>query len=113
MRPVLSTNLANGAPSMRIGLGVSLTAQVLAWPPSVAKQPDDTDSQRPPKNQQFGSVYLLRSGRFYKIGRSNAVGRREREIVLQLPEQAKLVHSITTDDPIGIEAYWHERFKGC
>lgn len=49
-------------------------------------------------------MYLLRSGRFYKIGRSNAVGRRERELAIQLPERAALVHSIKTDDPSGIEA---------
>ena len=32
-----------------------------------------------------GYVYLLRSGKHYKIGRSNAVGRRERELAIQLP----------------------------
>lgn len=63
------------------------------------------------KYETFGSIYLLRSGRYYKVGRTNAVGRRERELAIQLPERANVVHSIKTDDPLGIEAYWHTRFK--
>jgi hypothetical protein len=38
-----------------------------------------------------GFVYLLKSGRYYKIGRTNSVGRREREIALQLPQLAKII----------------------
>jgi hypothetical protein len=57
-----------------------------------------------------GVVYLVKSGRFYKVGRSNAVGRRQYELAIQLPEKATLVHSIATDDPPGIEGYWHRRF---
>lgn len=60
---------------------------------------------------EFGHVYLLKAGRYYKIGKSNALGRREREISLQLPDRARTVHSIKTDDPAGIEAYWHSRFS--
>lgn len=60
---------------------------------------------------ELGYVYLMKSGRFYKIGRTNALGRRERELVIQLPEAAKVIHSIKTDDPVGIEEYWHRRFQ--
>jgi Meiotically up-regulated gene 113 len=63
-----------------------------------------------PEAVEYGFVYLLRSGRHYKLGRSNAFGRREREIALQLPERASTVHVIKTDDPAGIENYWHRRF---
>jgi hypothetical protein len=57
-----------------------------------------------------GYVYLLKSGNFYKIGRSNSTGRREYEVGLKLPTRTSLVHEIATDDPSGIEAYWHRRF---
>lgn len=58
-----------------------------------------------------GYMYLMRSGKYHKIGKSNHVGRREYQIALQLPEPINTVHSIATDDPEGIEGYWHNRFK--
>ena len=57
-----------------------------------------------------GWVYLLKSGGFYKIGLSNDVGRRVYELGIQLPEKLVAVHRIETDDPRGIERYWHQRF---
>lgn len=59
----------------------------------------------------FGSVYLLKGpGRRYKIGRTNIFGRRRRELSIQLPFDTRKVHIIATDDPEGVERYWHERF---
>jgi Meiotically Up-regulated Gene 113 (MUG113) protein len=58
-----------------------------------------------------GCVYLMKSGRFYKIGKTNSIGRREYDLAIQLAEKPTTVHVIKTDDPDGIEAYWHTRFK--
>ncbi len=58
-----------------------------------------------------GYVYLLRSGRRYKIGKSTDPSRRYREVRLELPDETHQVHTIPTDDPTGIEAYWHARFS--
>lgn len=56
-----------------------------------------------------GVVYLIQMGEFHKIGKSNDVGRRSYELGIQLPEKHDVVHVIETDDPSGIEAYWHRR----
>lgn len=69
---------------------------------------DDEPLQR--DDGPFGFVYLMRSGKFYKVGRSNSAERRAYEVQLALPEELVLVHKIKTDDPSGIEAYWHARF---
>jgi hypothetical protein len=57
-----------------------------------------------------GYVYMMRSGRRYKIGFTSSPSRRHREIRLDLPDRTDLIHSIETDGPRGIEAYWHARF---
>lgn len=57
-----------------------------------------------------GFVYLIKSGRHFKIGKANSVEARHRQIKLQLPEAAEVIHRIKTDDPYGIESYWHRRF---
>ncbi|MBI2590231.1 GIY-YIG nuclease family protein [Candidatus Berkelbacteria bacterium] len=58
-----------------------------------------------------GAVYLFKHGKYYKIGKTNDTVRRGNELKIQLPESLDLIHEIKTDDPSGIEAYWHRRFE--
>jgi hypothetical protein len=71
---------------------------------------EQSRNQRSEPEVILGFVYLMKHGRHYKIGKTNATGRREYELALQLPERLTTVHVIKTDDPDGIEAYWHRRF---
>ena len=87
---------------------VPLLAQDVAN--SVEADNTDSDGASESKQEVVGFVYMLRAGKHYKIGKTNAVGRRERQLAIQLPERADTVHVIKTDDPGGIEAYWHRRF---
>lgn len=57
-----------------------------------------------------GHVYLLRAGDYYKIGQSSDLEKRVKSINVARPDKATLEHAISTDDPPGIEAYWHRRF---
>src|SRR5262252_326632 len=44
------------------------------------------------------------------LARTNNPLRREGEVGIQLPEKFQPVHYIKTDDPAGVENYWHTRF---
>ncbi len=71
---------------------------------------DESDNNVIEPKAVIGFVYLMKSGRHYKIGRSNAAGRREYELAIQMPEKLITVHTSRTDDPPGIEDCWHRRF---
>ena len=47
----------------------------------------------------------------YKIGFTNLVDRRISELGAKAPAELELVHEIKTDDPRGVEKYWHQRFE--
>jgi len=72
------------------------------------EKPDLINSDSP----KTGYVYLVRHGtrNEYKIGKTYNPIRREGEIRLELPEKITPIHYIETDDPAGIESYWHSRF---
>jgi hypothetical protein len=81
----------------------------------LSKSTQSSSGSRPasgkPSARVKGYVYLAKHGQDYKIGRSNDVARRRREIALLLPQELEHVHVIETDDPEGIERYWHQRFS--
>lgn len=81
---------------------------------AMALSPEEVDAPAEAaelREETIGFVYLLKATRFFKIGRSSSFERRSRELAIQLPERAETVHVIRTDDPIGIELYWHRRFE--
>jgi hypothetical protein len=77
---------------------------------SVRRNDADPGDQRMPR-PTTGFVYLMKSGPHYKIGRTNSLGRREWELGIKIPAPPRTIHSVETDDPVGIEAYWHKRFE--
>ncbi len=87
-------------------------SDILKWLPD----PETTDYDDNQNNAEFektdGFVYLVKEqySKHYKIGKTFDVPRRHREIALELPGHLKKIHAIRTDDPSGIEAYWHNRF---
>lgn len=58
-----------------------------------------------------GYVYLMKSGKRFKIGFTETLEKRFAGLSAQVPHELIQVHAILTDDPSGIEAYWHNRFK--
>jgi hypothetical protein len=80
--------------------------------PIVSGKSESTDDKTGATQVVVGFVYLMKHGgrREYKIGKTNAMGRREYELAIQLPEKLRTIHVIKTDDPEGIEEYWHKRF---
>ena len=59
-----------------------------------------------------GFVYLMGGRRGeYKLGHTSVVDRRLSELATGSSVDLEVVHEIKTDDPLGVEAYWHRRFS--
>jgi hypothetical protein len=59
-----------------------------------------------------GYVYLLRGDNCYKIGLSNNVYRRWKEVSPKLPFETEIVTMIATEDMYKLEASLHKKFSG-
>jgi len=81
-------------------------AYARAYTPPKRGRDDDTDTSV----NALGYVYMQRHGADYKIGFTSSLNKRGRQIQIELPQEIELVHSILTDDPAGVESYWHKRF---
>jgi hypothetical protein len=81
----------------------------LASPTKPINDDGETSEHRDTK---YGFVYLIRGhpGEC-KIGRTNLVDRRVSELGATFPIEQQLIYEIKTDDPSGVEAYWHKRFE--
>ena len=88
--------------------------ETLSMAARIATERMNAEDAAPPlggRTPIHGYVYMMRSGRRHKIGHTVSPARRHREVRLDLPDPTTLVHTIATDDPVGIEAYWHRRFS--
>ncbi len=87
------------------------TAGAAGWADVAALLADVPDEPEPDQPADAtGAVYLLSHGPHYKIGCSRQPDERIAELRLMLPPQTHLTHIIKTDDPHGVESYWHRRF---
>lgn len=80
----------------------------------VAIVPTDTASRETkslPPTDTVGWVYLFSYGtNRYKIGLAKSVERRFVTLDGHSPDAIEIVWKIRTDDPPGVEGYWHKRF---
>jgi hypothetical protein len=70
----------------------------------------DVREDEPGPPPPAGAVYLMRAGPLFKIGCSRKPEERTRRVASGVPAEAVVIHMIETDDPFGVEGYWHRRF---
>lgn len=86
-------------------------ASILPILTSTSRKADEPKAETEPELPENGYVYLIRAQGAHKIGCTRAPYRRAAEIANQSAAGAELLHLISTDDPEGIEKYWHGRFE--
>lgn len=64
-----------------------------------------------PRALTKGYIYLLNGGGYFKIGRTTDPDRRTRDLRIQLPFRASVVHTIRADDMELAELYFHTVFQ--
>lgn len=85
--------------------------EVALWASEYQAKHHEEEEHKPSSSERIaGYVYMLRYGKRYKIGFTNSPTRRFREVSIELPDETHQIHTIATDDPNGIEDYWHRRF---
>lgn len=92
----------------RLAEWTSANEQYADVAPMLASRIEKPASEK--KSSADGFVYLIQWGANYKIGRGDQLEKRVKQVLTGLPDSGSLVHAIRTDDPPGIEAYWHRRF---
>jgi hypothetical protein len=66
--------------------------------------PEDSNSE--------GWVYLLKVGKFFKIGKTTDLKARMTQLKIQLPQNPDVVYTIKTNDIHWMEKHWHQHFVG-
>lgn len=74
---------------------------------------DDYEAKNAIEDQKAGYVYLLHGvgTNFYKVGHTNNLDRRIKQISPILPFRLELIHSIKTDNRYALEAFFHNKFR--
>lgn len=60
------------------------------------------------KGKKTGVVYLIKSGHFYKIGKTLNLNSRVKQYITESPYSVDVIHEVKVDDYSGAEKYLHE-----
>lgn len=104
--PKLAEALADHATKAGLDSVAGWAIAYLSKKPHAASSPKPND-----KETAKGHVYMQQVDKKFRIGKTNSLVGRYRQVQLETPHQVEYVHTILTDDPDGVEKYWHRRFE--